>query len=197
MVFGTTYCAISHLPINDGDRCILVPLGFNMKQTFNIYNKADINSFMYLYNFLDEMIEVTYEGNPDMIKYDEDRKLYQLYMLLNKKFYYNLIEQYKNPRFDTTQHLPLFKTVSDVWHKANEFQLEQRMSNKVKFDNEELTRDEVVHLTMNTPTPEWIKNIYIVASFMDKLGMIPYPNNAVDQQLEILPLYNKLVEESK
>jgi hypothetical protein len=35
MIFGTTYCNVSHLPINDGDKCILIPLGFSLGGDFN------------------------------------------------------------------------------------------------------------------------------------------------------------------
>ena len=44
---------------------------------------------------------------------------------------------------------------------------------------------------MTTPIPEWIKAIYKVAMFIDGMGMIPYPNNAVDQHQKN-ELYEKL-----
>jgi hypothetical protein len=69
MVFGTTYCAVSHLPINDGDNCILIPLGFKMDYEFNQWNTADINCFMNLYYFISAPQKIVYNGNPDMINY--------------------------------------------------------------------------------------------------------------------------------
>lgn len=67
MIFGTTYCNVSHLPINDGDKCILIPLGFSLGGDFNKWNKPDINDFINLYYFVGEPQEVIYNGNPSYI----------------------------------------------------------------------------------------------------------------------------------
>ena len=76
MVFGTAYCGISHLEINHGDECILLPLGFRMKCDFSRYGKADVNTFAYLYAFIAPPVYVIYGGNPDnstfLSKYTSD-----------------------------------------------------------------------------------------------------------------------------
>jgi len=196
MVFGTTYCAISHLPIEDGDKCILIPLGFDMKFSFDQWNKADINSFMYLYSFIYEPQEVIYNGNPDDIKYlnetYEQTLKHELYMLVHFDFY-NSIQKEFVISFDNIEQLPLFKTCNEIWRKAIKIKNENRNEIIIKLTEkrakgEEISDDEKLGL-MSTPIPDWIKAIYKVAMFIDGMGMIPYPNNAVDQHQR-----NKLYE---
>ena len=43
MVFGNTYCAISHLQIKDGDECYVIPLGFSMQNKFTTGNGDEVN----------------------------------------------------------------------------------------------------------------------------------------------------------
>jgi len=189
MVFGTTYCAISHLPIEDGDKCILIPLGFNMKYTFDQYNKADINCFMYLYSFIHEPQEVIYGGNPDEIEYlDKDyaRGLkHELYMLVHFDFYNSIQREYMKDEFNSIENLPLFKNCRDIWHEAIKIKNENQEITRLKLDEKkskgiEISNDEINEL-FTTPIPEWIIKIYKVAMFMDGIGMIPYPNHVVDQ----------------
>jgi hypothetical protein len=196
MVFGTTYCAISHLPIEDGDKCILIPLGFNMKYEFDQFNGADVNSFMYLYSFIYEPQEVIYNGNPDDITYldkiYESGLKHQLYMLVHHEFYHSIQREYrKNSEcFESVERLPLFKTCETIWKKAQEIKKEKQMEWIIKSKERKLTESEMVAF-MATPYPVWMRSVYKIAMFMDEMGMQPYPNNTVDQH-GCNELYEKL-----
>lgn len=192
MVFGTTYCAISHLPIEDGDKCILIPLGFNMKYNFTQFNNADINAFMYLYTFIAEPVEVVYSGNPDDIKYES----HELFMLVHKEFYMAIQREFMMEGLKTTENLPLFKTIHDIWEKAKEFEKDHREKERMRMVNEDITKEEFLKSIMKTPTPDWMKSLYKIAMFMDGMGMIPYPNHCVDQHKRN-ELYEKLREQCK
>lgn len=202
MVFGTTYCAISHLPIEDGDKCILIPLGFNMKYDFDQHNGADINSFMYLYSFIYEPQKVIYKGNPDDIKYlnkqYEMTLKHEMYMLVHLEFYNSIQKEYMKDGFKSIENLPLFKTCYDIWRKGKEIQQERQDKIKYKLAEKKAKGKKVTHEEMNdlfnTPVPEWMKAVYKVAMFMDGMGMIPYPNHAVDQH-QRNKLYEKLRSE--
>ncbi len=197
MVFGTTYCAISHLPIEDGDRCILIPLGFNMKYDFDQFNGADINSFMYLYSFIHEPQKVIYNGNPDDIKYlNKNYHLkHEMYMLVHLEFYNSIQKEYMKEGLGSIENLPLFKTCESIWRKAIEIKNEKQEKIKYKFAEKKTKgqkpTDKEINDFMTTPVPEWIKSVYKVAMFMDGMGMIPYPNHAVDQH-QRNKLYEKL-----
>lgn len=201
MVFGTTYCAISHLPIEDGDKCILMPLGFNMKYEFNQWEGASINSFMYLYNFIYEHQEVIYNGNPDDITYlnknYESTLKHELYMLVHFDFFHAIQKEYmiEEECFESISRLPLFKTCEDIWKKAIEFKGEKEEELKFKFSEKKAKNKKIeeseINAFLNIPVPEWIKSIYKIAMFMDGLGMIPYPNHVVDQHKRN-NLYEKL-----
>lgn len=197
MTFGTTYCAISHLPIKDGDNCILIPLGFCMNFNFDQFNKADVNCFLYLYKFIDAPQEVVYMGNPDELEYLNRRNSpninkYELYMLVHKKFYESIQSEYDAIReIERCEMLPNFKTCYDLWIHANEFMDEQRNRIWHSESKGDITKDEAIVHISKIPTPTWIVEIYKVAMFMDGLGMIPYPNHVADQH-ERNKLYEKL-----
>lgn len=199
MVFGTTYCAISHLPIEDGDKCMLLPLGFNMKYDFDRYNEADMNSFMFLYNFVYEAQEVTYEGNPDEIKYHNkkyENLAHQLYMLIHYDFYHAIQEEYmkESTCFESIDRLPLFKTCEDIWKNANEIAKKHRdeINSLVLKDPSKAVKKEAIKLFMEPiPVPQWIKEIYKIAMFMDGIGLTPSPTHVVDQHERNI-LYEKL-----
>lgn len=197
MVFGTTYCAVSHLPINDGDSCILIPLGFKMDYEFNQWNTADINCFMNLYHFISAPQKIVYNGNPDMItyldkKYEMSEK-HELYMLVHEQFFNKVIEQY-NIHFNRIHSLPLFKSVSKLWQIANDNNDEKAKYIMIDFKDQKITKEEYLHQVTNIPIPEWIVNLYKFAMFIDKLGIIPYPNHCVDQHDSNL-LYEKIRSE--
>lgn len=197
MVFGTTYCAISHLPIEDGDKCILMPLGFSMKYNFDQYNKADVNSFMYIYSFIYEPQQVIYNGNPDDIKYlnDNYHLKHELFMLVHLDFYNSIQKEYMKDAFSSISDLHLFKTCEDIWIKAKEIEKEYRDKEMAKLTEKKLngkkpTKKEINNL-FNVPVPKWMIEVYKVAMFMDGIGMIPYPNHVVDQH-QRNKLYEKL-----
>lgn len=201
MVFGTTYCAISHLPICDGDKCILIPLGFNMKYSFNKWNTADINSFMYLYSFIHEPQKVIYNGNPSKIKYlnktYEQTLEYELYMLVSYDFYNSIQKEYMkdDERLKSIDKLPLCKPLEEIWIKAKEIQNEYQEEIKHKISEKKAkglkVSDKEINKLFNAPVPKWMKEIYKLAMFIDGMGIIPYPNHTVDQHMKNL-LYEKI-----
>ncbi len=200
MVFGTNYCAISHLPIKDGDECMLFPLGFRMDFNFSSGNKADINCFAYLYAFVAEPIRVVFEGNAAMIKYATSGKYhtqgteyneYELFMLVHLNFYQQLIEDFENQMLKKVKHLQLFDAVHSIWNTAQKFEKLEVQKLTFKLDTKELTNEEYIQLAMTIPTPEWIENIYKVALFMSHMGIPLHPNWAHDQH-EFGVMYEKI-----
>lgn len=195
MVFGSTYCTISHLEIKDGDKCILIPLGFRMQHEFDEHNKADINCFTYLHVFLaKESVEVKYCGNISEVKYIKSNgrqkkgNLYEeheLFMLVNYDFYQKIINEFFNEPgvYATISMLPLFNTSALLYEKAQEISNDERsklMMQKNATTSEKET-ESFLSKYINIPTPEWLINIYKVAQFMGKMGIAPHPAFCSDQ----------------
>lgn len=188
MVFGSTYCAISHLEIKDGDRCILIPLGFRMNFEFDRYNKADINCFAYLYTFIKPAVPVIFGGNVAQIKYAEDAKRnkkgqtyeeHELFMLLHEGFYNQILEKTGSNMISYLEDIPLFNTVWPIWTEGKEILQREISSKGHKYREKKITEEEY---TARVPTPEWILNLYKVARFMGAMGIPPHPNWCHDQQ---------------
>ena len=198
MVFGNTYCAISRLEIKDGDRCILFPIGFRMDFKFDYYNKADINCFSYLYNFIDKPVEVIFEGNYSKITYlnDSGRRIkkgdeykeYELFILIHYDFYIELISSLGDDIYKYINHLPSCRTTFTIDKIAHQIEKESYQDKSFKYHKGLITSDE---LNIRELTPEWIKNVYKVGMFMDKLNIPLCPTFCVDQ-VETNKLYEKL-----
>ena len=171
----------------DGKKCMLIPLGFNMQYDFDRWNRADINCFMYLYEFVHAPQEVVFNGNPDDIEY-LDKKYestleHEMFMLVAMDFYKEIQENFETGEIlETTQRLPLFKTVQQIWRKAKDFEKKERESLLNEYRLGKIRQDEALERVSKTDTPIWIKEIYKLAMFMDKMGMMPCPSNSVDQQ---------------
>ncbi len=193
MVFGTTYCGISHLPIKDGDNCMLMPLQFRMTYTFGEYNEPDINCFAYLYAFVAAPVEVRFEGNVAMIKYvhdmnrfnkaGDDYKAHSLFMLAHKEFY-DKIMGYREELWQQAYmgSLRLFNTVAPIWEEAVTIEKNERNILSFKLAKQEITKEEYVEQTMKIPIPQWMKDVYKVADFMGNMGIPPHPIFSNDQQ---------------
>lgn len=197
MVFGSTYCHISHLEIKDGDRCILIPLGFKMNFEFDRHNKADINCFAYLYTFIKPALPVIFEGNVTCIKYAKDSgrhkalsnyEEYELFMLIHEGFYNQILETHTNGMISTLENIPLYNTVWPIWEEGKEIQRRIQSIKGVKLAKKEISEEEYLE---KTHTPEWMVNIYKVADFMGKMGIPPHPNWCHDQQ-ETGKLYEQM-----
>jgi len=166
---------------------MLIPLGFNMQYDFDRWNRADINCFMYLYEFVHAPQEVVFNGNPDDIEY-LDKKYestleHEMFMLVAMDFYKEIQENFETGEIlETTQRLPLFKTVQQIWRKAKDFEKKERESLLNEYRLGKIRQDEALERVSKTDTPIWIKEIYKLAMFMDKMGMMPCPSNSVDQQ---------------
>ena len=177
MIFGTTYCNVSHLPIEDGDYCYLIPLGFEIASHLTKWNKADINMFLYPYRFVHTAEKVKYGGNPDEIEYCNKKYKqvlhHQLYMLIHSEFWKQLQKHNDIDLLKTVERLPNFTTISPIWN------------------------DLVRHTTRaNVATPENIKEIYWLAMFMDKMNIMPAPANSVDQH-QTGKLYEEIKQKAK
>lgn len=190
MVFGTTYCAISHLPIEDGNKCILIPLGFRMQYDFDRYNKADINCFAYLYTFIREEVEVIFGGNVSQITYFNDTKYhkkgsiyeeYEMFILVHYKFYQKIISESTTWMHKTINRLPLYNSVQSIWEQANEFSDMERAKLQGKLNRKKITEENFSNLYLNIPTPEWMIKIYKVSDFMSGMGIPPHPIWCNDQ----------------
>jgi len=122
MVFGSTYCAVPHLEIEDGDKCILLPLRFRMNSDVDKWNKADINSFMFLYVFIHKPQEVIYEGNISKISYLDKQYgntlEHELFMLIYYEFYNSIISEYRTFGLEEIRTLKNFRTIRPIWEKA-------------------------------------------------------------------------------
>jgi hypothetical protein len=181
MVFGTTYCAISHLPINDGDKCILVPLIFEYKINSQMDEEEIQSSFFYLYKFADKSQEVIYKGNPSEIEYcsKKDFKKYELYMLVHYDFYKSIQEKYR--LYEVFKPMR-FKTVSKIYDiYRNQYEILAIEKAKKDLDNKLISGEEYGKRIFNVEVPDWILEIYKLAMFIDRLGIILYPNYCVDQ----------------
>ena len=205
MVFGNTYCAISHLEIKDGDTCILIPLGFRMQHEFDFYNKADINCFAYLHTFVGPAIEVKFKGNVSMLKYvnsseyhkkGSDYEEHEMFMLIHHKFYKNLLIEFNPEYLQTMERLPLHNSTYPIWEKSIDIKHLEDAKLQGKLKKGEITAAEYATMSWEIPTPEWLKNLYQVATFMSQMGIPAHPNFCNDQQQTGIR-YEKIRNKSK
>lgn len=184
--FGNTYCAISHLEIKDGDKCILIPLGFRMNYEFSNGEKADINCFTYLHSFIGESVEVKFGGNASTVFYankgeyhkkGDEYDEHELFMLIHEGFYSQIIQNVERWDIEHLESVPLFNTVYPIWEKAKE--LKDGEYKMVQLIQKKITQKE---FDAKTPCPEWMKNIYKVAIFMGDMGIAPHPVFCNDQR---------------
>lgn len=199
MVFGTTYCKISHLPIEDGDTCILIPLGFEISSDFTRHDKANVNSFLYLYQFISPVQEVVYNGNPWDITYldkDYERMFkHELYMLVRKDFYEKIISEFWTDHFSRIEiDLHCSKTMKPIFKKCIEIKNDFQQRVRAKLFKGEIDREEFMRLSLHTPTPLWARYLYQVTTFMDKMGIVPTPSASNDQSQHHL-IYEKFRQE--
>jgi hypothetical protein len=190
MVYGTSYCGISHLPIHDGDECIVIPLGFRMGGEFDKWNAPDQNSFAYLHTFIVEPIEVIYGGNSSVLNHNTDGAHhkkgdqwddYELFMLVHKEFYTNILNNMDMQSFKHIENLPLFNTVYPLWEEAKKIADTNNSVLTIKFYTKQITIEEYNEQSKRTETPEWILKLYKIAWFMGKMGIAPHPNWTQDQ----------------
>lgn len=208
MVFGSNYCAVSRLEIKDGDKCILVPLGFKLKSDFDRNCKADINMFFWLYYFVPvEPQEVIYNGNvADLTYLDPDYETlheHEMFMLIHLGFWKSLHANFRPTPVisgDTAwriRDLQLFDTFWEVWEKAQEYEDSFRDTWFGKLHKKEISRDEYVAATMKgAEAPEWMVRLHRLGSFMGMMGIMATPNICNDQH-EMGTEYDKLVSLAK
>lgn len=193
--FGVTYCALSRLPIADGDRCMLIPLGFRMDYGFGENSESWTSEpdglFMYLHHIRGAASVVTYGGNPGVIEYDEppEYNAPQSRMLIHKGFWDKIQEKYKHRDADRCEDIRWFRTIHGVYEKIQQIIRDRRLeiTHKILMETEtSLSREQKIQLDRdcyNTPVPAWVTEIYRLAYFMDNMGAVPYPNQSVDQNM--------------
>jgi len=205
MVFGTTYCSISHLPIEDGDKCVLIPLGFRMQSDFSRGNYADINCFAYLHTFIARPVIVKYGGNysecnywetTDYHKAGEGYQDYEMYMLVHYKFYQKILENFDLDFLKKSGSLPLFNTVYPLWEKVQSNKNLVHSGWSYRMGKGEITAEELKNLFLEHSPEEWIIELYKVAWFMGQMGIAPHPTFCNDQN-ETGKIYEKMRKESK
>ena len=217
MVFGSSYCAVSRLEIEDGDKCILIPLAFHLGGDFNKWDKADIGQFMWLYPFCAvEPQTVRYGGNYSQIEYFNQRykqtSEHEMYMLIHYGFYQalqkNVLDHVTDWKLNDIQ---CFDTMRPVWEKAQEMKhdlhltishrlgqlkgylpVSKRAAKRHKDEKEKLLLD----YATGGPAPAWMVELNKLATFMGSMGIMATPNICHDQH-EAGKKYNKLVRLAK
>ena len=187
MVFGNTYCAISHLEIKDGDACMLIPLGFRMNFEFDKYNKADINCFTYLHTFISEPIAVIFGGNISEVTYlngdvyhnaGDEYEENELFMLVHLGFYNEILKDEGMWKIHHLDEIPLFNTVYPIYEKAKEILQLERLGKSFELGRGKITSEQY---SKKISTPKWMIDIYKVALFMGNMGIAPHPIFCHDQ----------------
>lgn len=98
MIFGNMLCPLSHLPINDGDECVLVPLAYRLnkipKEQFNL-DEAE-----YPFAFISCPQIVKFNGHPSQYEFlgFTDKDFNGLsnspsYMFIHRGFFTTLMEK--------------------------------------------------------------------------------------------------------
>jgi hypothetical protein len=172
MVFGSTYCLLSHLEIKEGDEFYC----FEIKQS-SVINWGDIFIFDFerlkTNNFLPKL--VTWNGNYYSVK---DKNKLGDYFLIHKKFYDYLIKEDFN--FTYTNQLPHIIFCYEVRHNYISL-YEKEKRNELKRLKNEINKDSYLFNYLNIEIPENIKNIYKLSFFMNKMGIRLFPNISNDQ----------------
>ena len=192
--FGSTFCAISHLEIKDGDNCMLFPLGFKLE--YNHKTGDDILNYLsYNHYFESESIEVMFNGNScEFITKQQFREIgdeygetgygeSEMYMLVHLEFYKGILKNVSTERFENLNILPLFNTINKIWEEAMELKEKTHFGYMIEHTKGLKTFDEITQLEHYSPnTPQWIIDLYKVAWFMGQMGIPPHPNFAIDQK---------------
>lgn len=193
MTFGTTYCKLSHLPIEDGDKCILVPLVFKISATLRTYNQASVNDFLVPYRFVDEPREVIYEGNPTQIKYTDEKKgfEYDLFMLIHFDFWHELHRAYNPDDYKTSKLTYLDPVLENVTNGIYEKQKSYFYANLVKQARQE-PYNENPHIELDL----WEQQLIRLADFMGRMDIIPTPSINIDQN-DTHETYREILNKTK
>lgn len=198
MVFGKTHCAISHLPIDDGDHCILVPLMFKMEQKFGEYSQEGINDFEWLYIFHDKAVEVEYGGNPqeifllvNRVKYSE----WKMYMLVRKDVYQEIQDYFKDSGLykDVGSFMPSKTTIHlyDLLHKIRDEIISDFKSDVI------FGRAKKEDYPIDIQIPEWIRELLFLNYFMGRMGIAPHSMIGIDQSGEAGKRYWEIIDKCR
>lgn len=172
MIFGNTFCRLTHKPIGDGDTCMLIPLGFCMNFAFDNFNKADINCFINLYNFVGVAEEVIFKGNLNVISDLEgnDWDKWELFMLIDKGVWDKLQKNYYVPLCEKTQDIAYLSVFSGL-------------------------RSELInYIGFNKKIPNEYKQLAKLYHFMKGLDIPITPTCRTNQDDRDLKLYKKLLK---
>jgi hypothetical protein len=183
MTFGRTYCKASRLPIEEGDRCIVIPLGFSMQYDFNKWNKADISMFIDLYQIVDVPQEAIYRGNVDVIEYLDkgyvNASLHQLYMLIHASFYDQVIQEANRPGnwlFRNCGDWGLSKVLSPLREQVWKLRRDHQSSLQAKYVTGKITQVEFQsEFGKPFPTPDAMRYVCHLVNLMEKMDITITP----------------------
>jgi hypothetical protein len=205
MVFGSCYCAVSRLEIKDGDKCILIPLGFHLGGDFAKYEKPDVNTFFWLYTFVPVAPQVViFGGNCAEIEYLDKRykqvQEHEMYMLIHFGFWKSLQANHMaHVKEWSMSGLSSFDTFRYVWMKAMELSDEVRNKEIIEFVKAKAAGGEPefsANYMNGGPAPAWMVELHKLGTFMGQMGIMATPNICSDQH-EMGKDFEKLVKEAK
>jgi len=174
MVFGTTFCSLSRLPINDGDVCVILKL----KGTRNRYKD---NAVKTSYEICELPKEITYIGNP---QYDEN--IYPA-MFIHKRYYEEVMSNFcvSSYKYMTGRLLDNFahRLLENLNKKYKKW--EKTTLNKIKG------KDDVTELVKGMKLSIEEEMLIKILILMSYLNAVPYPNytcsnNSIVDKLEII-----------
>lgn len=186
MVFGRTYCQLTRLPIEDGDECILIPLGVRIEGDFNKHNRGGAHTFNFIHEFIAEPQRVVYGGNVGMMLHPGPEKRawdeWGAFMLLRVDAWEMLARDAK-----PIEHV-LFLPAPGMWRvkeMITKIDGDARHKAVVRCLNGEITRDKIAdEVAKPLEVPMWMSQLNRLAWVMWRLGIQPQDHTGNDQSGE-------------
>ena len=100
-------------------------------------------------------------------------------MLVHKQFYEGILNEMPSSLFERIKYLSLFNTIRPIWEEAKNIEKTTNDNLFVDFKLGKITEEE--YYSERKDTPDWIIDLYKVATFMGRMGIPPHPNFAIDQ----------------
>jgi len=197
MVFGSAYCGISGLEIQDGDICMMLPLEFYVSTR----RGQDMEEAVFCpFQFSGKPTKVKFMGNFGRLEYadkmdtakDRNRaesfsaEISGFFMLVHLGLYEHLVANYAQGGFESIFDFRI-NGISPTLISDIERMLEY--DKRVDFYNlksapADITTEEkerLINAYMTWKVPEYLTNLAKIVRFMAYIGKRPYPNDANDQ----------------
>ena len=185
MVYGTIYCPVSRLPIQDKEQCMFLPLDFSINT--NLGTGLGVHNFTQPYEFVAIKPQVViYNGNPSEVTFLEKStscgvsQMYknELTMLVQKKFYDLAVKE--NPLREW------FSTLESCRMYATGFGNLIKKIHEIEDHNRQIER--ILAFQPNHPcvsekkeVPEWITDLACFSLLCRELGAMSPVSLTVDQ----------------